>query len=332
MPFDQPLAAIEMRRVLETMMDGRMSPQEIRGFLETLAGRGETAEEIAAAVLALRARAVRLPLSRAYELCDTCGTGGDQQNTINVSTLAALVAAAAGVRVAKHGNRAASSRCGSADLLEALGVNLDASPEQVARCIEELGFGFCFAPRFHPSMKAVAPIRKALGIRTLFNLIGPLANPAPLTFQLVGVSEARLLQPMAEALQRLGVRHGLAVHGRDGMDEVSTTGTTDYVEVQGSRLSRGALEPGQFGVRAATLEQLRGGDAAHNASQAVELLGGARASPLQDIIAVNAGCVLYVADRAKTVEAGIEGAREVLRSGAALRLLQRVVEFTSHAG
>ena len=186
--FEQPLRAHEMRELLGAIMAGRKSPEEIHTFLTTLAHRGETAEELAVAAEVLRAHAVKLPLSRPNELCDTCGTGGDGQGTLNVSTLGGLVAAAAGVRVAKHGNRAASSRCGSADLLEALGVNLNASPLQVARCIEELGFGFCFAPAFHPAMKAVAPIRRELKIRTIFNLIGPLANPAPLTFQLVGVS------------------------------------------------------------------------------------------------------------------------------------------------
>ena len=246
--YEQPLRAEAMTRVMEAIMTGRHPAEETRTFLTSLARRGETAEEIAAAVAVLRRHVVRLPLSRPQELCDTCGTGGDGQGTINVSTLAALVAAASGVRIAKHGNRAASSRCGSADLLEGLGLNLEASPEQVARSIETVGFGFCFAPRFHPAMKAVAPIRKALGIRTIFNLIGPLANPAPLTFQLVGVSEARLLRPVAEALARLGVRHGMVVHGRDGLDEVTTTDTTDVVEVRAGTISASSLEPEALGV------------------------------------------------------------------------------------
>ncbi len=330
MAFEQPLSAEEMRRVLGAIMEGRTPPEEIRAFLTTLAARGETAEELAAAVEVLRAHVVPLPLANPRDLCDTCGTGGDGQDTLNVSTLAALVAAAAGVRVVKHGNRAASSRCGSADLLEALGVNLDASPAQVARCVDELGFGFCFAPRFHPAMKAVAPIRKELKIRTIFNLIGPLANPAPLAFQLVGVSETRLLRPVAEALVRLGVRHGLVVHGTDGLDEVTTTAETAFVEVRDGRLSDGRLNPEGLGVPRATLKELRGGDAAHNARIAREVLEG-RAGPAADIVAANAGCAVYLAGLARTIPDGVAQAQATLAAGRATALLDRV-KALSHAG
>ncbi|MBI2495954.1 MAG: anthranilate phosphoribosyltransferase [Candidatus Omnitrophica bacterium] len=329
MSFEQPLSAAAMQRTLEAIVSGVTPEEDVRTFLTTLARRGETAEEIAAAVQVLRAHAVPLPLSRAYELCDTCGTGGDRQGTINVSTLAALVAAAAGVRVAKHGNRAASSRCGSADLLEALGLNLQASPEQVARSIEELGFGFCFAQRFHPAMKAVAPIRKALGIRTLFNLVGPLANPARLTFQLVGVSDARLLRPMAEALMRLGIRHGVVVHGRDGMDEVTTTNVTDLLDVRDGEITDQRLDPEGLGLSRATLNDLRGADARHNARIAREVLEGTR-QPTREIVLVNAGCAIYAADRAPTIADGMRQAAEALDSGRAATLLERVKQF-SHA-
>jgi len=330
MTYERPLTAEEMTRVMTQIMMGQASAEETRGFLTMLARRGETAEELAAAVAVLRAHAVALPLSNSDALCDTCGTGGDGQGTINVSTVAALVAAAAGVRVAKHGNRAASSRCGSADLLEALGVNLEASPAQVARCIEEAGFGFCFAPRFHPAMKTVAPIRKALGIRTIFNLIGPLANPAPLAFQLVGVSEARLLQPMADALLQLGLRHALVVHGADGLDEVTTTTTTEVLEVRAGRITPQRLTPARLGVPVARLEDLRGGEAARNAQLALAVLAGAR-SPVRDIIVVNAGCAIYAAERAPTIAAGVAQAAAALDSGSAQRLLERVKEL-SHAG
>jgi len=327
--FEQPLTVEAMSRVMMEIMTGQASEAVIREFLSTLARRGETAEEIAAAAIALRQHAVRVPLSRPYELCDTCGTGGDGQGTINVSTLAALVASAAGVRVAKHGNRAASSRCGSADLLEALGVNLDASPAQVARCIEETGFGFCFAPKFHPAMKQVAPIRRALGIRTIFNLIGPLANPCPLTFQLVGVSEARLMRPMAEALVRLGIRHGLVVHGTDGLDEVTLTGPTDALEVREGRIASVQFTPDSLGLTAATLEDVRGGDASRNAAIARDVLSG-RVSPAHDMIVANTGCAIYAADQARTIHEGIEKAREALQTGRALEVLERVKEL-SHA-
>ena len=327
--FEQPLTVEAMSRVMMEIMTGQASEAVIREFLSTLARRGETAEEIAAAAIALRQHAVRVPLSRPYELCDTCGTGGDGQGTINVSTLAALVASAAGVRVAKHGNRAASSRCGSADLLEALGVNLDASPAQVARCIEETGFGFCFAPKFHPAMKQVAPIRRALGIRTIFNLIGPLANPCPLTFQLVGVSEARLMQPMAEAHVRLGIRHGLVVHGADGLDEVTLTGPTDALEAREGRIASLQLTPESLRLPAATLEDVRGGDVSRNAAVARDVLSGA-VSPAHDMIVANAACAIYAADQARSVQEGIQKAREALQTGRALKVLERVKEL-SHA-
>ena len=328
--FDHPLSAEVMRQVMNDLMTGKLTPGDIRTFLTTLARRGETAEEIATAVEVLRAHAVQLPLSGSYELCDTCGTGGDGQGTINVSTVAALVVAAAGVRVSKHGNRAASSRCGSADVLEALGVNLQASPEQVARCIEEAGFGFCFAPRFHPAMKIVAPIRKELGMRTIFNLIGPLANPALLTFQLVGVAEARLLRPMAETLIRLGIRHGMVVRGQDGLDEATTTAPTDVLEVRAGTITERQLDPGTLGVSRATLDALRGADTARNAAIAREVLAGTR-SAARDIIVVNAGCAIYVADGATTIQEGMAKASAAIDDGRALKLLARVQEMTGDA-
>lgn len=319
-----------MRRVLGDIMAGRLPPDEVKDFLTTLARRGETAEEIASAVEVLRAHAVTLPLSQPYALTDTCGTGGDGHGTINISTLAGLVAAAAGVRVVKHGNRAASSRCGSADLLEALGVNLDASPAQVARSVEALGFGFCFAPRFHPAMKAVAAIRKELGIRTIFNLIGPLANPAPLTYQLVGVSDARLMRPMAEALIRLGVRRSAVVHGEDGLDEVTTTSPTRIYEVRGEMATPSLFDPAGIGIPRGTAAQLQGGTASDNAAMAREILGGAP-SPKRDIIVVNAAWAIYIAEQASTVQEGIAKAQEALVSGRAATLLEHVKDM-SHAG
>ena len=327
--FEQPLRADEMERVLGEVMAGRMSAEDVAAFLTTLARRGETAEELAAAVGVLRRHAVRLPLPPSLEVGDTCGTGGDGMGTINVSTLAALTAAAAGVMIVKHGNRAASSRCGSADLLETLGVNLEAGPEQVARSVTELGFGFCFAQHFHPAMKAVAAVRKSLGIRTIFNLVGPLANPAALTFQLIGVPEHRLLRPMAEALMRLGLRHAMVVHGLDGMDEATTTGPTEFLEVRGGGVTEGRLEPEPLGVPRATAEALKGGDATSNARIARDVLGGRR-SPARDLVALNAGCVLYVAGSTSTIRQGVEQASAALEAGTPLALLERVKDL-SHA-
>lgn len=324
----QPLTSDAMRQVMEQLMSGAMPPEEIRAFLLALAERGETAEELAAAVDVVRAHAVRLPFSKPLELCDTCGTGGDQQGTFNISTLAALTAAACGVRIAKHGNRAASSRCGSADVLQALGVNVEVGPERVAQSIEELGFGFCFAPRFHPAMKVVAPIRTALGRRTIFNLIGPLANPAPLTFQLVGVAEAALLMPVAQALLRLGIRHGMVVHGLDGLDEVTTTQETQALEVRGGVVETLRLRPEDFGLRRTTLEELQGGEAEENARLARDVLSGAP-SRKRDIVALNAGCAIYVADRAHSLQEGVAKVETALASGRVLTLLERVVELSN---
>ena len=328
--FEKPLSTKAMTDIMTAIMAGEVSEAEIREFLSTLARRGETAEEIAAAAEVLRAHAVAVPLSRSYELCDTCGTGGDGHNSINVSTLGALVAATCGVRVAKHGNRAASSRCGSADLLEALGVNLDASPAQVARCIEVAGFAFLFAPRFHPAMKVVAPVRKALGIRTLFNLVGPLANPVRLSSQLVGVSEQRRMRPMAEALARLGIRRGMVVHGRDGLDEVTTTSETLVLELREHVITERVLDPLTLGVPRRRLDELRGGKAEDNARLALEVLAGSD-SPISEIVAVNAGCAVYVAGVAPTIQEGVARAREALGSGRARTLLEQVKGLTRDA-
>lgn len=329
--FAKPLSGAAMTEAMTAVMTGAMPPEQVGVFLSTLAKRGETAEEIAAAVSVLRAHAVKLPLKKTEGLADTCGTGGDGLGTINVSTGAALVAAACGVRVVKHGNRAASSKCGSADVLEALGVRLDASPEAVAACVDAVGFGFCFAPKFHPAMKAVAPIRKALGIRTIFNLIGPLANPAPLSFQLVGVPEERWLSPMAEALQRLGLTRALVVRGRDGLDEVSTTAPTDAIELAGGQLTRRVFEPAKLGLIPATLAQLRGGDAAQNAAALRAVFAGAP-GPVAEIVAVNAACVLMIAGKAGTVEEGLIAARNALTTGAAAALLEQVITRMRDAG
>jgi anthranilate phosphoribosyltransferase len=316
-----------MAQAMERMLSGAMPAEETREFLAALAKRGETAEEIAAAAGWLRSHAVRLPLPPGLELCDTCGTGGDQRRTINVSTLAALVAAACGVRVCKHGNRAASSACGSADVLEALGLNLEASPEAIARSIQEVGFGFCFAPRFHPAMKALAPIRKELGIRTIFNLIGPLANPAPLTFQLLGVADPSLILPMAHAMGKLGVRHGMVVHGLDGCDEVTTTAQTRIVELRGGSVETSHLRSADFGIPQARLEDLQGAGPAENARLGREILDG-KQSARRELIVLNAACVIYVADQARSIQEGIAKAEQALDSGRARRLLDEVARLS----
>lgn len=326
----RPLSSAEMRSAMDQIISGQAPERDIADFLRTLAARVETDEEIAGAVASLwRHQAASLPFSSPLpELCDTCGTGGDGKGTFNISTLAAIVAAACGVSVCKHGNRAASSRCGSADVLEALGLNLNTTPVQIVRSIEEVGFGFCFAPNFHPAMKVVAPIRKALGIRTIFNLAGPLANPAKqLTYQLVGVSDRLRIGSMAMALQRLGIRHGLVVHGGDGLDEVTTTGETHVMEVGRPFKEPPELSPETYGLPRTTLAQLQGGDAAANAQIAREVLSGAP-SPKRDIVALNAGCVIYTANQARDIKEGIQKAVDALESGRAKTVLDRAVEIS----
>ena len=322
----RPLSSAEMRTAMEQIMSGEAPVQDVSDFLRTLAVRGETDKEIAGAVRSLWEHQVGSLefASPRPELCDTCGTGGDGQGTFNISTLAAIVAAACGVRIAKHGNRAASSRCGSADLLEALGMNLAATPQQIVRSVETVGFGFYFAPRFHPAMKAVAEVRKALGIPTIFNLIGPLANPAyPLTFQFVGVADERRRWPMAQALQRLSIRHGLVVHGADGLDEVTTTGETRVAEI-GSPSKRpiNSLSPGEYGLPRATSEQLRGGDVAANAAIARNVLSNEATPQQRDIVVLNAG------NQAKDIQEGIQKAVDALESGRAQTVLERAVEIS----
>jgi anthranilate phosphoribosyltransferase len=317
-----------MRGMMGDIMAGKRDDVDIRVFLTQLAARGETGEEIAAAAQVLREHAVLLPLADAHGICDTCGTGGDGLGTINASTLAGIVAAAAGVRVVKHGNRAASSSCGSADLLEALGVNLAASPEQIARCVSETGFGFCFAQRFHPAMKAVASVRKEMGIRTIFNLIGPLANPAPLEFQVLGVSEERFLQPMAEALLRLGRTHALVVHGEDGMDEVSVSGSTQAREVRQGAIREATFEPGSFGLRPHPLTALKGGDPHQNAVLALEILSGRNSSGRALVIA-NAACAIHVSGRAESLPQAAQMAADAIDGGRARALMRRIQELTA---
>lgn len=326
----ESLSAAEMRAAIDQIISGQAPSSDVAEFLQTLARRGETDDEIKGAVASLWMHQVGdllFTTSPPPELCDTCGTGGDGQGTFNISTLAAIVAAACDVRVCKHGNRAASSRCGSADVLEALGLNLNATPAQIVRSIEGVGFGFCFAPNFHPAMKAVAPVRKALGIRTIFNLAGPLANPAKqLTFQLVGVSEKRLIEPMAYALQRLGIRHGLVVHSADGLDEVTTSGETFAMEIPSGKTLH--LLPIDFGLSRSTLDPLRGGDVAANAEIARNVLSGKATPARRDVVALNAGCVIYTANQAPTIGEGVKKAFDALESGRARIVLERAIEIS----
>lgn len=321
----RPLGEARAEAVLHALVEGQLTPAQAAAVLVAWRIKGETVEELVGAVRAVRAHA--RAIAPAGPLLDTCGTGGDQRHTFNVSTAAALVAAAAGVRVAKHGNRSASGFVGSADILEALGVRIDLPPERVQAGIEELGFGFLFAPQFHPAMKNVAPVRRELGIRTIFNLIGPLANPAGAEHQLVGVFERRWLEPVARVLGQLGARHVVVVHGCDGLDELSLSAPTDLVEWHEGRVQTQQVTPEDLGLPRRTLAELVCADLAEARRRMGEVLKG-REGPCAEFTALNAGAALYVAGAVGSLAEGVTHAREVLASGRAWEKLQQIVAWS----
>ena len=324
----QDLTVDEAAGAMQEIMEGRAQPAQIAGFLVALGMKGERPAEIVGLAQTMRARSTRL--SKAYAgLFDTCGTGGDRAHTFNVSTVTALVLAACGIRVAKHGNRSVSSRCGSADVLEALGVNVAAPPEVVEHCLDEVGIAFFFAPTFHPSMRHAAPARKDLGIRTAFNLLGPLTNPAGASRQLVGVPRPELTELVARSLALLGSDRAWVVHGADGLDEISTTGYTKVSEYRDGAVNTFYLHPADVGLTKAAPEALRGGEAAENARIATSVLDGAP-GPARDIVLLNAGASLLVAGAVPSIERGIAQAAEAIDSGVARTVLARLVEL-SHA-
>ncbi|HTO69941.1 MAG TPA: anthranilate phosphoribosyltransferase [Myxococcota bacterium] len=315
----------EMRAIVHTIVSGEVADAVIAAFLAALRTRGETLDEVIGAALAMRELALPLPAAPANAV-DTCGTGGDGAGTINLSTIAGLVVAGAGVPVAKHGNRAASSRCGSAELLEALGVGIDAPPERMARAVHEVGFGFLYARACHPAMARVAAVRAALGVRTLFNGLGPLTNPVRPRRQLVGVAHAAQLEPMAQALAELGAEHAWVVHSEDGLDELSLGARVHVVARRGAQVERFALEPGELFPRA-DVAALAGGDAAENARIARRVLAN-EPGPKRDAVLLNAGAALCAAERARELRDGVKLAAESLESGRARVVLERLVEFS----
>jgi anthranilate phosphoribosyltransferase len=308
--------------VMATIMRGEAESTQVAALLVALRAKGEAPAEIAGFVRAMLDEAV--PVDLEGPLLDTCGTGGDGAGTFNVSTVAALVVAACGVRVAKHGNRAASGRCGSADLLEAWGVAIDLPPAAVATTVEELGVGFLYARTFHPAMRFVAPVRAQLGVRTAFNILGPLSNPAGALHQVVGVADPRLAPVMAEALAKLGKRHALVFRGEDGLDEVTTTGPSQVWEVREGAVTQWRLDPLDLGVQRATLPDLVGGGVDENVAIADAILAGTPGAP-SDLVAVNAAAALYAADAVADLAEGLARARAVLADGSALALRDRWV-------
>jgi anthranilate phosphoribosyltransferase len=320
----QDLSADEMAAAVGRIMDGEATGAQIGALLVALRMKGETVDEVVGAATAMRARAQKLRVP-AGVVVDTCGTGGDGRGTINVSTIAALVVAAAGVRVAKHGNRAQSSRSGSADVLEALGVDVDAPVAVVERCLEEIGIGFLFAPAFHGATRHAAAARKEIGVRTIFNLLGPLTNPAGARHQLIGVYDAALVEPMAHALGRLGSEHALVVHG-DGLDEFSPNGATEVAELRGGEVKRYQLRPRDFGLGDEDPAGLAGGDAEDNAAAARAILGGATGAGRSAVVMSAAGA-LYAAGKSGLRD-GARLAEQTIDDGAAAALLERLVNHS----
>jgi anthranilate phosphoribosyltransferase len=321
------LSPDEMASVMQQIMTGHATPAQIGGFLIGLRMKGETVDEIAAAAAVMRQLAKPVPVSGDH-LVDTCGTGGDGASTFNISTASAVVAAAAGARVAKHGNRSVSSNCGSADVLEAAGVNLELTPEQVARCVSEVGVGFLFAPRHHSAMRYAIGPRKEMGVRTLFNLLGPLTNPAGAPSQVLGVFSADWLEPLAKVLGKLGSEHVLVVHAEDGLDEISIGSATQIAELKQGRVSTYRISPEQFGIAAGTIQSLVVNDAGESLKRLRQVLDGAP-GPAQDIVILNSGAAIYASGVACSLEEGVEAARLAISSGKAKRKLDALVEFTN---
>ena len=314
----------EAGAAVDAMLDGGAAASQMGAFLVALRMKGETPDEIAGAAQALRARAARVEVPLDH-LVDTCGTGGDGACTFNISTTASFVAAAAGARVAKHGNRAVSSKCGSADVLAALGVDVELPPQAVAACIESCGIGFLFAPRHHAAMRHVAPVRKELGLRTIFNLLGPLANPAGARRQLLGVYSAQLVPVLARTLVELGADRAFVVHGHGGLDEISPAGPTRVAEVRGGRVRETEVTPEELGVARGELEELRGGDADHNARLLLDVLRGAKGARRSAVL-LNAGAAIAAAEVCETLREGVRLAEQAIDSGAALARVDCLVQ------
>lgn len=323
----QSLTEAEAESVMLEIMDGQAVPSQIASYLTALRMKGETVEEITGSARAMRTKATRIRPNDPV-VVDTCGTGGDGAGTFNVSTTVALVLAGAGITVAKHGNRAISSRAGSADILKALGVRIDLAPERVEECVNDIGIGFLFAPMFHTAMKYAAPVRQEIGLRTMFNVLGPLTNPAGASIQILGVYDGALTNTLAQVLMNLGTRHCYVVHGLDGLDEITLTNRTRVSEGKAGRITSYFIEPRDFGFERARLKDLSGGDAGENARITRDILEG-RDGPRQQLILLNAAPGFVACGKATTLQEGVERARAVIRSGAAMEKLESLIKWTN---
>ncbi|MFA5038542.1 MAG: anthranilate phosphoribosyltransferase [Candidatus Omnitrophota bacterium] len=321
------LSAPEMENIICLIAEGRMPQEEMAPFLRALAEKGETAEEITGAVRAMR-RFVRPLKVKADIVFDSCGTGGDAKGTFNVSTVAALVVAGAGIMVAKHGNRSVSSKCGSADLMEELGVNINAPVETIERCLERAGIAFLYAPLLHPAMAHVQPVRRKLQMRTIFNLLGPLINPAFPTHQLMGVYEKKLVPVLGEVFGNLGLKHALVVWGEGGYDEAITWGPTHACEYRDNHVKEYVIEPQKLGLPETSPREVSGSDPGANKQIALNVLKGME-GPEKDMVVLNAGCGLYVAGKANTIKDGMRLAQESIDSGSAIKKLNKLIEYSN---
>jgi anthranilate phosphoribosyltransferase len=321
------LTQSEIEAVMQEIMAGQAAEDDIAAFLLAIKQKGPTIEEITGAARIMRRFVVGIK-TRHPRILDTCGTGGDKKNTFNISTITAFVVAGAGVVVAKHGNRSVSSPCGSADVLEAAGVNLDIEKQRLSECLDGTGIAFLFAQKLHPAMKNVAPVRKALGVETIFNVLGPLTNPAQATHQIMGVYSRDLVEPMAHVLKNLGLQRALVVHGSDGLDEITTTGRTDVSEYNGDDVISYAISPEELGIPIAKPGDLSGGDLQSHVKIFDGILNG-RKGPKRDIVVVNAAYALYIAEKVKTIDEGLAMAQGSIDSGRALQKLEDLKEFTN---
>jgi anthranilate phosphoribosyltransferase len=322
----------DMLAVMQQVMGGELTPAQIAGLVIALRVKGESVDEITAAATVMRALSTKVEIADNAHLIDTCGTGGDGIQTFNVSTCAAFVAAAAGAKVAKHGGRSVSSTCGSADVLEVLGVNVNLTPTQVAKCVAEIGIGFMFAPNHHSAMKHAAPVRRELGVRTIFNLLGPLTNPASAKRQVMGVFHKDLTLKLAKVLQNLGSQHVMVVCGADGMDEISFTGDTHAAELKDGSITEYTLNPAQFGLAVHSLKSIRVENAQESKAMILDVLNGkssaGKQSAARDIVLLNAGAAIYVAGLQPNIHAGVAHAAEVIDSGAAKQKLDELAGFS----
>ncbi len=317
----------EITIVMELIMSGHATIEEIKEFLLALNAKGPTVEEITACVFIMRKFV--LPVRTKHELVlDTCGTGGDHRNTFNISTVAAIVVASCGVVVAKHGNRSVSSKCGSADVLEELGIDLSMEESHLNQCLDEVGLAFLYAQRLHPAMKNVAPARKELGVKTIFNILGPLTNPAKATHQIMGVYSRDLVEPMARVLQNLGLKRALVVHGHDGLDEISTTGKTFVAEYNGREIITYDIDPTELNFSLATIDDLAGNDVKENANILLSILNGDQGKK-RDIVVLNAAYALYVAETVPNIQLGISMAQHTIDTGRAMQKFDQLRDFTN---